>query len=251
MAGLRLALSMFTVTPVRVRRVDRAAAGVAMALAPAVGALLGTVLGAAALGALVAGAGHALAAAGVVTRGALLTRGLHLDGLADTTDSLGSYRDQQTALEIMKRSDIGPFGVAALILVLLLQATAGARVLTAAPLALVVSLAVVAASGRLGVTIACRRGVPPARETGMGALVAGTTARPTAVIAAIGVGLLAISAVPARPWQGPLALAVALGCSMLLTRHAVRRLGGITGDVLGAIVEVTSTITLIGLALGR
>ena len=251
LAGLRLALSMFTVVPVRVHRIDRQTGGVAMALAPAVGAALGAALGAAGVAVTSTGAAPMLAATVVVALGALLTRGLHLDGLADTADGLGSYRDRQGALDIMKKSDIGPFGVVSIVLVLLLQAAALAAVLARPPLAAVTSVAVAMAGGRVAVTLACRRGVPAARESGLGALVAGTVTLATAMIAAVGVGLLAISAVPATPWQGPAAVLVALVAATGLTRHAVRRLGGVTGDVLGALVELTGTITLLGLALGQ
>ncbi|NES39834.1 adenosylcobinamide-GDP ribazoletransferase, partial [Micromonospora sp. PPF5-17] len=137
-AGLRLAVTTFTTLPVprRLRRaasdaaprpgatadrIDRDVAGVAMALAPAVGALLGGLLAAVLL--LTAALAPPLVAAGVtVGAGALLTRGLHLDGLADTVDALGSYRRGAAALEIMKKPDVGPFGVVALVVVLLLQA---------------------------------------------------------------------------------------------------------------------------------
>jgi adenosylcobinamide-GDP ribazoletransferase len=95
-----------------------------MALAPAVGALLGAVLAAILLGATGAGAPALVAGAVTVAAGALFTRGLHLDGLADTIDALGSYRSGPAALEIMKKPDVGPFGVAALVLVLLIQAGA-------------------------------------------------------------------------------------------------------------------------------
>ena len=237
--GLRLAVTTLTVLPLRGGRVDRATAAVAMSVAPLVGALLGLVL-AAILWALAWAGAPALVAGGVtVAVAALLTRGLHLDGLADTVDALGSYRRGDAALEIMKKPDIGPFGVAAVTLTLVIQAAA------ISPWAAVLAWT----TGRLGVTLACRRGVPAARPDGLGALVAGTvpigvTAGLTAVVAAA-----AIWVVPGRPWQGPAVIAVALLAVLLLVRHAVRRFGGITGDVLGAVVETATTVTLVGLSL--
>jgi adenosylcobinamide-GDP ribazoletransferase len=236
--GLRLALTTLTVLPVRTGRVDRRSAAVAMSLAPLVGALLG-----AALAALFVLLGQGLVAATVtVAAGALLTRGLHLDGLADTVDALGSYRRGDAALAVMKKSDIGPFGVAAITLTLLIQA---ATLTAAGPAAIVVGWA----AGRLAVPLACRRGIPAARPEGLGALVASTVPAPVVALAAAVVAAGAVWAVPGRPWQGPLAVAGALLVTLTLLRHAVRRFGGITGDVLGAAVELTTTVTLIGLSL--
>ena len=241
--GLRLSVTTLTVLPVRAGRVDRPAAAVAMSVAPAVGALLGLLL-AALLWLLREVHAPTLVAAGVtVAAAALLTRGLHLDGLADTVDALGSYRRGDAALEIMKKSDIGPFGVAAIALVMLIQASA----LTALPL---VAVVVAYAAGRVAVPLACRRGVPAARPEGLGALVAGTVPLPVVALGAALATVAASAATPGRLWQGPVAVILSLAVVVLLVRHCVRRFGGITGDVLGAAVEVATTLTLIGLSLG-
>ncbi|MDG4827202.1 adenosylcobinamide-GDP ribazoletransferase [Asanoa sp. WMMD1127] len=244
--GLRLALTTFTVLPVRAGRVDRPAAAAAMALAPLVGAGLGAAIGGTVALLHAAGAPGLVAGAAGVGLAALLTRGLHLDGLADTVDGLGSYRSGPAALEIMKRPDIGPFGVVALTVTLLLQAAAlGA--LTG--LAAVLGGAAAFATGRLAVTWACRRGVPAARPEGLGALVAGTVAAPTLLSGTVATATLAVFAVPGRPLQGLLALAAGLAAGILLVRHAVRRFGGITGDVLGAAVEIATSVALLVLVL--
>ncbi|MFI6075476.1 adenosylcobinamide-GDP ribazoletransferase [Actinoplanes sp. NPDC051343] len=241
--GLRLAFTTLTVLPIRGGRVDRAAARVAMSVAPAVGALLGLVLGGI-LWLLREAHAPGLVAAGVAVAAAgLLTRGMHLDGLADTIDALGSYRRGDEALAVMKKADIGPFGVAAIAVTVLIQAGA----LTGMPVAGVV---VAWAAGRLAIPIACRRGVAAARPQGLGALVAGTVPVPVAAVGAVLVAGAAIAAAPDRPWQGPAAVVASGAVVVLLVRHAVRRFGGITGDVLGAAVELATTVALIGLSLG-
>ncbi|MGH3289888.1 MAG: adenosylcobinamide-GDP ribazoletransferase, partial [Streptosporangiaceae bacterium] len=99
---------------------DTAAA--AMTWAPAVGLLLGSI---AAAVLVVAdhplGAGPLTAAGLAVAALALLTRGLHLDGLADLADGLGSGLPAARALDIMRRSDVGPFGIVTLVLTLVIQ----------------------------------------------------------------------------------------------------------------------------------
>jgi adenosylcobinamide-GDP ribazoletransferase len=244
--GLRLAVTLFTVAPLRPAPVNRATAAVAMSAAPAVGALLGLTLAGVLIGLDKVDVPSLLAGVVVVGTGALLTRGLHLDGLADTADGLGAYRSREQALDIMKKPDIGPFGVAAVVLVLLAQAVSVA----ALPEGRWVGVVAATASGRAAATWACRRGVPAARPDGLGALVAGTVGWPALAVGTAAVAALAIPAVPGRAWQGPVAVLGALAVALLLQRHAVRRLGGITGDVLGALVEVTTTLTYVGLLIG-
>ncbi len=238
-AGVRLALTTLTVLPLRAGRVDRATAAVAMGVAPVVGLLLGGVLAVLLVALRAAGAPDLLAGALTVATAVLLTRGLHLDGLADTVDALGSYRSGGAALDVMKKPDIGPFGVAAIALALLIQAAA------MGPQAAVLAWT----AGRLAITVACRQGVPAARPDGLGALVAGTVPGPVVAGLAVAVAAGAVWAVPGRPWQGPVVVAAALLVVLLLVRHAVRRFGGVTGDVLGAVAEVATTVTLAGLAL--
>ncbi len=247
--GLRLALTTFTVAPVAgPQRLDRTVAGWAMRLAPAVGALLGLVLGGV-LAVLAAWLPALVAAALTVGLAALLSRGLHLDGLADTVDALGSYRSRERALEIMKSPEVGPFGVVALVLVLLVQTATLAQLSTRPVPALLASVAAAVAGGRLAITAACRRGIPAARPGGMGALVAGTVGPAAGAAGAVLVAVLAVPAVPHRPWQGPLTIVIALSAVVALRAHLVRRLGGVTGDVLGFLSETATTLITVGLVL--
>ncbi|MFL1381282.1 MULTISPECIES: adenosylcobinamide-GDP ribazoletransferase [unclassified Nocardiopsis] len=247
-AGARLAVGTFTVVPVRVERVDRAAARWAMLWAPAVGALAGALTGAVAAAGTAAGLPAALAALLGVGAGALFTRGLHLDGLADLADGLGSARPAAGALEVMRRSDIGPFGVITLVVVLGAQVLALGRLAEVSPWAVLAGAVAAGAAGRTAITWACTPGVPAARPEGLGALVAGTV--PVAGAAAATAGALAVCALGLL--QGPgfaaacaAAFAAGLAGAALLRRRAVRRLGGVTGDVLGALAETAATVALV------
>src|SRR5690606_34391547 len=95
------------------------------------------------------------------------------------------------------------------------------------------------------VGLACRRGVPAARPDGLGALVAGTVPATVVLLWALAVALLALPAVPGRPWQGPLAVLAGLAAAEVLLRHARARLGGVTGDVLGAVTETSVTVIFV------
>jgi adenosylcobinamide-GDP ribazoletransferase len=244
--GLRLAVTLLTAVPLPggsgAPAPDRRTAAAAMYWAPVVG----LVLGAAAAGVLLAcRAGHAGAQLGAVLAVmvlAALNRGLHLDGLADLADGLGSRRPAAQALEIMKRSDIGPFGVVTLVLTLLVQVSALARAEEIGRGPVAIGAAAVAA--RLAIMLACRRQVPPARPDGLGALVAGTV-RPAAAAALV---VAALAGAAAIGWIYAAAIAIGLAVSLALTEVSRRRLGGITGDVLGAVAEITTAVCLLATA---
>ncbi|MFE7624706.1 adenosylcobinamide-GDP ribazoletransferase [Streptomyces sp. NPDC057509] len=252
--GVRFAFGTLTVLPVRVTRWDREAARAGMLCAPLAGLVVGVL--AAVPGSLLlwGGAGPLLAAVASAAVPAALTRGLHLDGLADTADGLGSGKPADDALRIMKQSDIGPFGVITLLFVLLAQVAVlqqlYARGWTHGAVAAVVS----AVTARLALTLASRRGVPAARPEGLGAAVAGTVP----VAGAVAAALVALAACAGAGtllggYGAPrcaLSAVAALVVAQLLLRHCVRRFGGVTGDVFGALAETAATVTLVGLALG-
>jgi adenosylcobinamide-GDP ribazoletransferase len=150
----------------------------------------------------------------------------------------------------MRKPDVGPFGVVALVLVLLGQAAALAALAGRPTGAVLATVVAAVATGRLAAGWTCLRGVPAARPDGLGAMVAGTVGPGALAVASAAVAVLAIPAVPGRPWQGPLAVAAALAVAVLLRRHVVRRFGGITGDVLGAAVETATTVAYLALLLG-
>jgi len=249
----RAALSLFTVIPVRApAELDADGTAQAMFWLPAVGLLLGLV---AAAGLAIAAAGRPsvprqlLGAAVAVALLAALTGGLHLDGLADTGDGLGSRRAAADALAIMRRPDIGPLGVVTLVLVLLIQVTALAAVPRGWPA--VAALVLAAVTGRVAAVLAT--GVPAARPGGLGALVAGRTGRAGRLAAGL---VLLAAVVPAGLAVGGVAavlrgLAAALAGLLaggLLARTARRRLGGMTGDVFGAVIELSTAAVLLVLA---
>lgn len=239
--GLRLSVSWLTVLPWHARSVDRNTCRAAIGFAPFVGALVGAV-GALLLWALTAlGASGLLAGLLVVAAFALLTRGMHVDGLADAVDGLGCYGPPERALGVMRDGSTGPFAVTALVLVLGVQATSLAE-LAHSPLTVVLACA----TGRAGFALCCRAGMPAARPDGMGALVAGT--QPAWRVAAWWV-LLAVAGLFVVGWYGLGAVLVAGLVLLLLSRHVQRRFGGITGDVLGAASEFTTTVVLAGCAL--
>jgi adenosylcobinamide-GDP ribazoletransferase len=246
--GLRLGLTTFTIAPVRPGAVDRPAARIAMATAGAYGIAIGAVAGGLAIGLRAADASTLLISAVVVGVATLLTRGLHLDGLADTVDALGSYGDRERALAIMKSPEVGPFGVVAIVFALLIPVAAIDGLLHRPWWAVLAAVAAGYGTGRVAVTCSCRVGEPAARPDGLGALVAGTVGWPAAVVATIVVGALAVPAVPHRPWQGPVAVLAALAATAAVTAHLRRRIGGVTGDTLGACVEIGTAVALIGVA---
>ncbi|WP_310971213.1 MULTISPECIES: adenosylcobinamide-GDP ribazoletransferase [unclassified Amycolatopsis] len=238
----RMAAGTLTTVPVPAPRViDQQVAGRAMVLAPLAAIPLAAAAGGIVWAGNAAGLPSLATAALALGAVALGSRGLHLDGLADTADGLGASYDRAKALDVMRRGDSGPTGVATLVLVLLVQvgALTAANPFTAAAGVLV---------GRCTLSMACARGVPTARPEGLGATVAGSVARAAAI--AVGLAAAGLAALlPGLPWwRGPLAVALAYAVTGALLWRCTKRLGGITGDVLGAGVEAAVATALVALS---
>ncbi|WP_373305508.1 adenosylcobinamide-GDP ribazoletransferase [Streptomyces inusitatus] len=254
LTGIRFAFGTLTVLPVRLTRWDRGAARAGMLCAPLAGLVVG--LAAAVTGGALRllGAGSALAAVAAVAVPAVLTRGLHLDGLADTADGLGSGKPAEDALRIMKQSDVGPFGVITLLFVLLAQVAALAQLYDRGWAYGALAAVTAGVTARLALTLAARPGIPAARPGGLGAAVAETVPVRTALAVAALVTVCCAGVGALLGGYGAVHQAVAvlagLAAAQLLLRHCARRFGGVTGDVFGALAETAATVALVALALG-
>jgi adenosylcobinamide-GDP ribazoletransferase len=198
-------------------------------LFPLVGAALGGIVGGTA--ALLEPALPPLAAAAIAVAVELaLTGALHADGLADSADGLAG-RTPEHALAIMRDHALGAYGACALVLDLLLKTVALAH----APVPAVVAAFAVSRAAPLPLAAA----LPYARPgAGTGRLLE----RMSPVRALAGVALAAAAAVAL---QAPAALAVLALVTATVGLLARRRLGGVTGDVMGAAIELTATISLL------
>ena len=183
---------------------------------------------------------------------ALLTRGLHLDGLADTADGLGPLRARERSLQVMHQGDVGPFGVVTLVLTLLLQVACLAAVLPAGGGWLALGSAVLTA--RLAMARTGLPGVPVAEGSALGRTVAGTVSRLwlggwTLLTLVLTAGCALAVMRGADAVRLAVAVLVGLGAAEVLYRRAVARLGGVTGDVMGAMGEVATTAVLLTAAV--
>ena len=210
--------------------------------------LIGAIIGI--LAALVAvvvsqtGGGIYIAAAAYVLALVLLTGGFHLDGLADTCDGIFSARTRERMLEIMKDSRLGTFGGLALVFSILIKVC---TVFTLAhlPLKEWFSLLVCAPIAGRAVLVLGMYGQRYAREgEGMGSLYIGQVglrkAAFTLLAGAMAVGLLA-------GIHGLAAMLVTYVVSYALVHYIRRRLGGQTGDTLGALAETAEMVFLLAL----
>jgi len=238
------AVGLLTTLPVRLPADDDALPGRTMAFYPLVGALIGGLL---------AGLAWLLGQSGLDARASLLpaalalaawagiTGALHLDGWADCCDALFVPVSRERRLEIMKDPRLGGFGAAGLILLLLVKLAALQGVM--AGVHALPALIAIPALARWAAVIAARA-YPSARPGGMGDYFRRGLGRRELMIAT------AIAALAAAPllWRGPFLWAAAGLALLAMASLARARLGGLTGDVYGAIIELAETAALVAIA---
>lgn len=251
LVGLRLAVGTLSIVPVgELPEVDRASARWAMVLAP-----LGAIP-AAVLAGFVTWAGMGVhlppLVIGILVVASLgwVTRAMHWDGLADTADGLAAGWSRERALEVMRKGDTGPVAIGVLFVILALDSACIAAVLSADAGWLLIAGAVL--TSRVACTLIAVRGLPAARTDGLGVVVADNVpvwaVTPTAIAS---IAVLALFAVPA----GLSAVAVAAGVLGLaavgvLAIRCRTVLGGVSGDVLGAGIEIAFAVMLLVLSTG-
>lgn len=179
----------------------------------------------------------------------LLTGALHEDGLADAADGLGGGRDRDHALVIMKDSRIGSYGVIALVLSFGLRATALSALSVFSPVLAALALMAAAAVSR-AFLVAHWRALASVREAGVAAAAGQPEqgAERRALFIGIVAGLLLLVPLAGLP-RSLLALAFAGLVAFGFTRFVDRKLGGHTGDTIGATQQLSEIALLTALAL--
>lgn len=244
LSDVMAATALLTRTPVGGDHAGYAARGGQPAWAfPFVGAVIGLFAGLvfAALSGL--GLPGGLAAAAALGVQAMITGGLHEDGLADCADGLGGGRTREHAIEIMRDSRIGSYGAIALVLVLLMQWSALSGLNAAEGLA---ALTMVGAMSR-GLMAGAMR-LPAASQSGLAA----SAGRPSWLSAFIAVSFglgAAVIAWPIFGWPALFAPVFAGLAAMWVMRMAIARLGGVTGDVYGAVQQAAAAAALATLTI--
>jgi adenosylcobinamide-GDP ribazoletransferase len=245
--ALRLSVGTLTIVPSgTIGEIDRRTAARAMIMAPLAVMPLAAVV--TLLGWLAKAAGLPPLAVGLLVVGglALGSRALHLDGLADTVDGFGSGWTAERSLAVMRRGDVGPMGVVTLIVVLGLQAISIGELVDGVGGALLVGATV--SCSRAALCLICLRGVPAARGEGLGVVVADSVPRTAALgcwLAVLVIMTAAAAGTGHGAMSGALAAAAAATAVGALVYRCVRRLGGVTGDVMGAGIEIAFTVMIV------
>lgn len=233
-----LALAFLTRLPVP-ERLDPSPSAIGRSLLyyPVVGAIIGLIL---ALTHAAMATHSTVAAAMIVVLWAGLTGALHLDGLADSADAwIGGQGDRERSLAIMKDPRSGPAGVVAVTTVLLLKYSALAELPPDRSTSQLIWIPLLARSALLFWLIS----MPYLREKGLGGALLDNMPRQAVMVT------LGLTGALALPSLGLSLLLITFSACFLLRQLSLKRLGGCTGDTLGASLEILEALMLTGAVL--
>lgn len=182
-----------------------------------------------------------VAAAALVAAGILITGGLHCDGFMDTMDGVFSGRSREDMLKIMKDSRVGSFGAVGFALLVLVRYSLLLDIKASLVTAALFSAPVVA---RMASVVAIYR-FPYARQEGLGKMFNESASGKNLGIALSLTALLLSAAGSIAFWAG----VVSLLLSLAIARWFNKILDGLTGDVYGAVIEITEVLQLLLLVL--
>ena len=236
--GINTAFSWLTILPFPgATTFDRTTGARAMAALPLVGVFLGVCTYAFTMVADALSISPLLTAVLIVVLWETLTRMMHLDGLADVGDALGSFQSGEQAQKILADRYTGALGMGTVLLTLLTQVAAIHALLTTSAL---LTVAALPAIGRCAAMITCARGFTAFSPTGFGVLVIGT-------IRWWWIGVWALMLAAALYYEvwilGITALVGTLLFNLLVAAHFRRRFGGLNGDCIGASIELCTAFS--------
>jgi adenosylcobinamide-GDP ribazoletransferase len=245
-----LALTFLTVLPVPLRGLpDAGAVARSRFWYPVVGALLGALVGGLAWCLASVHVSSSIAAFLVLLAWVALTGALHLDGLCDVCDGVFARGTAEDRLRILKDPHLGTFGLAGGVLLLLGKFVVLSEVLARwGPEAAWPVGAAVAVARCLALCVAAGARYPRPEGTGK-ILVEATRGWEAIVYVAAAVGLAFLASGGREPWEALLPVVPSLAPALALRLLCVARLGGITGDCLGAAVEIAELTFLLGVLL--
>lgn len=237
-----IALQFLTVFPIQLKTIPSAQQnGRSLLFYPVIGLLIGLIL--LAMAVLLQPVPLILQASLILVIWIWLTGGLHLDGLADTADAwVGGFGDAERTLKIMKDPACGPIGVLSLIIICLLKWSALYLLLEQQ---LYGALLLFPVFGRLTALFLFLT-APYVRAKGLGSAMADYLPRTAAWL------LIALSVVASLyfSWLGLIASVSTFICWIYLRRKFIQRIGGMTGDTIGAGIEITECISLLAFVVG-
>ncbi len=237
-----IAIQFLTIIPIRFKNIPTAQQNaLSLLFYPFVGLMIGTLLWGMAIE--LSHSPVILAASLITTVWVVITGGLHLDGLADTADAwVGGYGDRERTLKIMKDPQSGPIGVLSLVLLVLLKFSAVYTLLDVHQYLVLLIIPMIGRLTALFLLLSCLY----VRPQGLGSLFLTGMPRIRLILLMLCCGLFLLGLFL---WQAIILMAVVLLLWLGLRKLFIQRLGGVTGDTIGASIEIAECVAIFVMAL--